>query len=430
MKPAANYEAQARCKVLHAAWVVKHKPKSLAGVVGNNEAIQKFIDWVKSWEKGVPKKRAAFLYGPPGIGKTITVEAFANDFKRELVEKNASDYRTEEAINRFAGLASQYGSLFGGKRIVLLDELDGLTGTADKGGVKAITDIVKTAQCPIILIANNAYDPRFTNLRNYCLLIEFKKPPTGEVMKHLKRICTSEEIQADEDALKFIAQRSEGDIRSAVNDLQALAQGKKKLTYEEVSWLGYRDRQDTIFNVLRMIIYGRTCLSAKQAVGMADVDIDMLFEWIYENVPAHLTDPHDLARAMDALSMADVYRGRIHATQDWSFMRYVIDHMAAGVAMARQNTKPGGWIPFKFPTRIQMLSRSKAERAMQLSIRRKIKRKCHISANRASKEVLPYLRIIFKNNLHMAAGIATWLDLDSEMIEYLAGTKQNVETIK
>jgi replication factor C large subunit len=414
---------------LYAAWTVKHKPKSLNEIVGNKEAIQKFVEWVKSWEKGIPKKRAVFIFGPPGIGKTVTVEAFAADFSMELVEKNASDYRTEEAINRFAGLASQYGSLFGGKRIILLDELDGLTGTADKGGVKAITDIVKTAQCPIVLIANNAYDPRFTNLRNYCLLIEFKKPPASEVMKHLKRICVREGIQADDDALKFIAQRSEGDVRSAVNDLQALAQGKKRLTYNDVSWLGYRDRQDTIFNVLRMILYARTCSSAKQAVDMADVDIDMLFEWLYENVPAHLTDPHDLARAMDALSMADVYRGRIRATQDWSFTRYIIDYMTAGVAMARQNTKAHGWIPFKFPTRIQMLSRSKAERAIKLSIGQKIKRKCHISANRASKEILPYLKIIFKNNVDMAAGIAKWLDLDKEMIEYLAEDKKKVDAI-
>jgi len=414
---------------LYTAWTVKHKPKSLAEVIGNKETIQKFVDWIKSWDKGIPKKRAAFLYGPPGIGKTVTVEALAYDFQMELVEKNASDYRTEEAVKRFAGLASQFGSLFGGKRIVLLDELDGLMGTADRGGVKAITEIAKTAQCPIVLIANNAYDPRFSNLRNYCLLIEFKKLPAGEVMKHLKRICMLEGIQADDEALKFIAQRSEGDVRSAVNDLQALAQGRKSLTYEDVSWLGYRDRQDTIFNVLRMIIYGRTCLSAKQAVDMADVDIDMLFEWIYENVPEHLTDPHDLAKAMDALSMADVYRGRIRATQDWSFTRYVIDYMTAGVTMARQNTKTHGWIPFKFPARIQMLSRSKAERAMQLSIGHKIKHRCHISANRASKEILPFLKIIFKNNADMAAGLAKWFDLDAEMVEYLAGSKEKLKNL-
>lgn len=414
---------------MYAAWAVKHKPKSTAEIVGNTEAIKKFSDWVNSWSKGVPKKRAAFLYGPPGIGKTVTVEALASDLHMEFVEKNASDYRTEDAINRFAGLASQYGSLFGVKRIVLLDELNGLTGNADKGGVKAITEVVKTAQCPVVLIANNAYDPRFRNLRNYSLLIQFKKPSASEVMKHLKRICEREEIQADENALKFIAQRSEGDVRSAVNDLQALTQGKKRLTYDDVSWLGYRNRQENIFNVLKMIIYGRTCWGAKQAVDMAEVDIDMLFEWIYENVPAHFTDPHDLAQAMEALSMADVYRGRIRSTRDWRFTRYVIDYMTAGVAMARQNSKVHGWVPFKFPSRILMLSRSKAERAMQSRIGFKIRRKCHISAARASKEVLPYLKIIFRNNADMAAGIAKWLDLDADMVVYLVGNKEKAKPI-
>ena len=414
---------------MHEAWTVKHRPNSLNEVVGNRDAIQKLTEWVESWKKGTPKKRAALLHGSPGVGKTVTVEALAHDFSMEFVENNASDYRTEDAIKRFAGLASQYGSLFGGKRIILLDELDGLTGTADRGGVKAITDTVKTAQCPIVLISNSAYDPRFSNLRLYCLLIEFKKPAAGEVAKRLKWICDREEIQADESALRFMAQRSDGDVRSAVNDLQALAQGKKRLSYEDVSWLGYRDRQDTIFNVLRMILYGKTCVGAKLAVDMADVDIDMLFEWIYENVPVHLTDPHDLAQAMDALSIADVYRGRIRTTQDWSFTKYVIDYMTAGVAMARQNTKVHGWIPFKFPERIQMLSRSRAERAMQLGIGQKIKRKNHMSATRASKQVIPYLRIIFKNDVNMAAGLAKWLDLEPEMVEYVAGNEEKAKEI-
>jgi replication factor C large subunit len=178
-----------------------------------------------------------------------------------------------------------------------------------------------------------------------------------------------------------------------------------------------------------MILYGKTCVGAKQAVDMADVDIDMLFEWIYENVPAHLTDPRDLAQAMDALSIADVYRGRIRATQDWGFTRYVVDYMTAGVAMARQNTKVHGWIPFKFPERIQMLSRSRAERAMQLSIGQKIKRKNHISAARASKQVLPYLQIIFKNDANMAAGLAKWLDLEPEMVEYVVGSEEKAKEI-
>jgi len=409
---------------LYAAWTVKYKPQTLSEVVGNAEAVQKLTEWVKSWSKRVPKKRAAFLYGPPGVGKTVCVEALARDLQMELVEKNASDYRTAEAVQRFAGLASQYGTLFGGRRLILLDELDGITGTADKGGVRAITEIVKMAQCPVVLVANNAYDPRFGTLRKYCLLVEFKKPTVREVTKHLKKVCVGEQIDADEEALKFIAERSGRDVRSAVNDLQALAQGKKQLAYEDVAWLAERDRKEVIFNLLRTIMYSKDSLEAKRAVDAADMDPDMLFQWIYENVPYHLTDPHDLAKAMDALSLADIYRGRIQSTQDWTLLRYVLDFMTAGVAMARERTKTSGWIPFRFPERIQWMSRTKAEREMQLAIGMKIRRKCHISAVRAIREVVPYIRIIFESSPEMAAGIAKWLDLDETMIDYLAGDKK------
>ena len=92
------------------SWVHKYKPRSLREVVGNEEAKGKLAEWAHSWQKTVPKKRALFLYGPPGIGKTVSVEALANDFDMELVQSNASDYRTEDAVKRFAGRASEYAT--------------------------------------------------------------------------------------------------------------------------------------------------------------------------------------------------------------------------------------------------------------------------------------------------------------------------------
>jgi replication factor C large subunit len=414
---------------LYAAWTQKHKPRTVSEIVGNTKSIQEFTEWVRSWDKRVPKKRAVFLYGPPGVGKTVCVEALANDLQMELVEKNASDYRTAGAIQRFAGLASQYGTLFGGNRLILLDELDGITGTADRGGVRAVTEIVKATQCPVVLIANNAYDPRFRTLRKYCLLIEFKKPTVRQVVKHLKKVCVAEGVDAEEEVLNFVAERSGRDVRSAVNDLQALAQGKKQLVHEDVAWLAARDRKDVIFNVLRTIIYSKDSWEAKRAFDAADMDPDMLFQWIYENVPYHLTDSHDLTKAMDALSLADIYRRRIRSTQNWSLLRYVLDFMTAGVAVARERTKPSGWIPFRFPEKLQWLSRTKTERTLQSAIGMKIRRRCHISSVRAVKEVLPYVRIIFESNPEMAAGIAKWLDLDETMIDYLAGNKKQTKAI-
>ncbi|MBS7607161.1 MAG: replication factor C large subunit [Candidatus Bathyarchaeia archaeon] len=404
--------------VAYIPWTQKYKPKSLSEVIGNDEAKRKIVEWIRSWERGIPDKRAIFIYGPPGVGKTVTVEALANDMNMELIESDASNYRTEEAVRRLAGRASQFGSLFGRRKLILFDELDGITGSADTGGLREIGEIIKTTRVPVILIANDAFEPRFASLRNLCLLIEFKKPSKIEVMKHLAKICAKEGINADEAALRFIAERSGGDVRSAINDLQALAQGKTRLTYEDVSWLASRDRKEEIFNVLRMIFYAKDSSSAKAAVNMADVDLDMLFEWIYENAPHHIKNPHELAAAMDALSKADIYRGRIKETQDWSLIRYVIDLMTAGVASS-WSKKSTGWTPFKFPERIKIASASKEERDMLAEIGKRIGRKCHLSSSRAIKEVLPYLRIIFQNNPKMGRGIAKWLDLNDEMITYI-----------
>jgi replication factor C large subunit len=301
----------------------------------------------------------------------------------------------------------------------------------DKGAVPAITDIIKDARCPIVLIANNFWDKKFTAFRDKkkYLILEFKKPPAGEVLKHLKRICVGECIEAEEQALKFIAQRSEGDVRSAVNDLQALAQGKKKLAYDDVSWLAYRDRKDVIFNILGLVLYGKTCDTAKQAVDSADVDPDMLFEWIYENVPYHFNVPSELARAMEALAEADLYRGRIRSTQDWKLTRYVVDFMTAGVAMARVKSRPSGWVPFRFPQRITMLSTSRAERGRKDEIGKKIKHRMHISSKVAQRDVLPYLHVIFENNTQMAAGLADWFDFDEEDVIYMAGGQRQAKKI-
>jgi len=407
---------------LNIPWTLKYKPKTLSDVIGNEDAKKKILQWVKQWNVKPPKKKALLIYGPPGTGKTVTIEALANDLDMELVQSNASDYRTAEAIQRFAGRSSQYGTLFGKKRLILFDELDGITGSADRGGIREITRIVKETSSPIVLIANDAYDLRFSTLRKSCQLIEFKKLTRTQITRLLAKICSLEGIRAEPDALKIIAERANGDVRSAITDLQALAQGKDRLTFEDVAWLRSRDRKEVIFNTLKRIFYAGSITSALRAAQETDVDLDMLLEWIYENIPYHVKDPKELAATMEMLALADIYRGRIAATQDWGLMRYYIDFMTAGIATS-WSRKSHGWTPFRFPSRIMSMSRSKAERDMLKAMGLRIGRKCHISADRAARDVIPFLHVIFQNNPEMKEKLAKWLGLDEDMVNFLSSEK-------
>lgn len=230
------------------------------------------------------------------MGKTVSVEILAKEHDFNLIEMNASDCRKREALEKIVSMASIQSTLFGTqRRIILLDELEGINASEDSGGISTIVDLIKNIRYPLILTANSTWDTQFSTLRDHCLLIQFKRIPTRSIVPFLRKICEKEGIKVDEEALKLIAERARGDLRSAITDLQALSQGRESLTYNDVSWLGARDRQEAIFDVLRIIFMADKYIIAKKAVDLADVDYEMLFEWIYENLPLQLTNKQDLS---------------------------------------------------------------------------------------------------------------------------------------
>lgn len=396
-------------------WTIKYKPKRIKDVVNNEDAKKAFIEWINSWGK---KEKAVLFYGPPGVGKTVLVEATANEFNYDLIEISASDKRSGDFIKNIVGTAVSQADLLGRKRLILLDEVDGINLNEDVGAISAIEEVIKNTSYPIVLIANDPWDPKIKPIRELCKLIEFKRLKTKDIVNFLKKICINEGIEFDEEALKFIAERNQGDMRSAINDLQTLSLGKKKLNYEDVEWLSSRDRKLAIFDSLKVVFMAKSCLSAKKALQMADVDYEMFFEWIYENAPYQLSSLKDLANAMDALAKADLFLARAKKTQSWELISYVIELMTAGVAMSRKETVPK-FVPMKFPERIRLMSQIKEIKEIQKNIGFKIGKKVHLSSKSAIKDYLPFIRFMFKHNKELRKSLIEWLDLDETMIDYL-----------
>lgn len=405
-------------------WILKYRPRTLDEVVDQEEAKQKIASWLKAWQTGnPPEKRALLLHGPAGCGKTSLVEAAARTLGFEIFEMNASDSRRKADIERMAKIASMTTSLKGKRKIVLLDEIDGLDPRTDEGGVEAIVNVIKTTKNPIIMTANNPYQEHLRAIRDLSEVVPMKRLTESNVVTVLERICKAEKLVCDSQALKEIAKRSEGDLRSAINDLEAAAALNKKVTLDTVKAVStYRDRSYAPWEALSKLFNAKFLFQAKDAVTSTDLTPDEFITWVNEHIPTYYEDPYELWRAYEALSRADVYMGRILKTQNWDLLSYALDLVGPGVAFARREYR-FKWKAFKMPERIRLLAESKKAREYREAVAEYLSKRLLISRATVKSEVLPYLRVIFMLNPKMAAAIAREYGLPEEVVKWLAGPK-------
>ncbi len=414
----------------HLPWVIKYRPKCIdpkpgcvMHVVDQEQAKRLFVPWLRQWLSGKPpEKKAALFYGPPGCGKTSLVEAAAHEYNLELVEMNASDFRRREDIERVAKVAATQMSLFGRKKIILLDEVDGISGTADKGGLDAILHLIEVTRHPIVMTANDPWDQKLRPLRDASLMVPFYRLQERYIVEVLSRICKLEGVKCEPEALSLLAKKAEGDLRSAINDLQAIAEGYGEVTVQLVqSLVASRDREYSPYEMLDHLFKAKYAWQAKRAVSHANLDYETLLQWINENIPVAYDDPEDVWRAHEALARADQYLGRIRKSLDWSLLAYVFDLAGPGVAMARRKSRVRFRYKFNYPEKIKLMAQTKEQRELREAIAAHLAPKLLVSKKRFRSEVLPFLQIIFRYNPRYAARLAIGYNLTERMVKYLAG---------
>ena len=396
-------------------WSVKYIPKSTSEVQGQNLAISNLRNYLKNFEKG----KAALIYGPPGCGKTSSVYAFARETDLEMIEVNASDARDSDSIKQRLGNAISQVSLFSKGKIILVDELDGISGSADRGGLSTLSELIDKTTFPIIMTANDPYDQKFSALRKKSEMIEFHSLAYPSVLAVLRRIADKEGVKCDETALASLARRAGGDLRGAINDFQTLSQHSGKLDISDVEELSGRKQKETMINALMRIFKTTDPQVALHALDDTDEETDGAFLWVEENIPIEYKRPEDIAAAFDSLSLADVFRGRIRKREHWRFLVYINDLLTAGIALSKKE-KYHGFNKYIRPTRVLRIWQANQKNAKRKEIARKIAEKTHTSYKRALKDTLPYIRPIFRNNKQQAKQLSEYFDFDKEEAAYLS----------
>lgn len=379
----------------------KFAPKKLDEVLGNPDKIEYVRQWMLQWIAGKIRK-PLLLWGPPGVGKTGIAYALAEQYELDIIEMNASELRNRDRVERILGNSALATSLSGRLRIVLVDDADVLAGRKDSGGGGAIKKFLSESASPAIVTATNAYDKDLSPIRSECEPVELKRINKLTIRKRIEQVARAEKLDIVPAKLDEIAERSNGDMRAALNDLQSGGPSE-------------RFHEKDIFETVRLILKAEKYSEAREAAG-GNVDYNFLKLWIEENIPYEYETVNDIAAAFDSLSKADVFDGRIRKTH-WQLLKYSIDFATAGVAIAKERPYRK-FAKYSFPAWLRSMSQSVERRAMLRAVGTKIGLRVH--CNR--RDALEYLPLLKESGRERASGLLDFYEFTEEELAFILET--------
>ncbi|HUK50357.1 MAG TPA: replication factor C large subunit [Terriglobales bacterium] len=430
------------------AWTEKYRPKTASMLLGNETAVEAFKAWLKQWTLKKKPTKACLLVGPPGVGKTTLARAAANDYNFRVVEMNASDVRTEKAIRTAlvpasTSLTLDTFSLGTRGNLILLDEVDGVFGREDRGGLAAILSAIKQAPVPIVLTANNVDDERFDDLKKACIVLPLYEIRPRLLVALITHVISNENQSLDAKVIKRLAQESYGDIRSALNDVQAVA------TSGIVTLRSTRTRELSESETIRALFANKGFSASRRALNETDIPLyrDDLLLLLHDLLPYIYTEPDKLAEAYDSLSRADMGYGRVGASRSRGVMPPPFNRP--------QRSKVPEWslLPVALNELASVGSRepdSDVDHALQIAPRvsqktadryqyrlwaldhlsSRVARVCHTSKRKSLLEIVPSLIALFRISEDVGRNYAAGLELEERDIEFLVSESKTQPAAK
>lgn len=372
-------------------WSEKYRPELVEQMVGNEDARLVAVKWLATWVSGT---KPLLLIGPAGTGKTTLVRALVRQFGYDMVEMNASDTRNKEALNSRILPVFQNMNLFATKMLLFLDEVDGISGREDSGGLDVLVELMKEPTVPVIMAANEK-STKIKDLAKVCKSVEFSPVPPRLLMLLLDHVLQKEGTKLGPGDKISLVNNSGGDIRSLLNSAQSRAAGYATGSNKDTAEIDIADAINGFFAA-------STIEQARSYIAHADASYpdprysvmtpemrrrDMLAVLFSSIVTSH-ADPESIATMLDAISKIDIHVGRANAGRQWSILRY-IDGMVVDSLFEASRDKGIKYSQYHMPWPVMgpIFARSQSTRKILSELAPAI----HCSKATAGTFVLPYL---------------------------------------
>ncbi|XP_057455870.1 replication factor C subunit 1 [Lotus japonicus] len=344
-------------------WTEKYRPRDPKDIIGNQSLVSQLRNWLKAWHEqfsvsGNKKhgkkqsdsgaKKAVLLSGTPGIGKTTSAKLVCQELGFQAIEVNASDSRgkadgkiekgisgsnantmKELVTNEALGINMDRSKL--SKTVLIMDEVDGMSA-GDRGGVADLIASIKMSKVPIICICNDRYSQKLKSLVNYCLLLSFRKPTKQQMAKRLMDVAKAEGLQVNEIALEELAERVNGDMRMALNQLHYMSLSMSVINYDDIRKRLLNNAKDedispfTAVDKLFGFNAGRLRMDERIDLSMSDPDlVPLLIQENYINYRPSSAGEDDsgikrmnlIARAAESIADGDIVNVQIRRYRQW-----------------------------------------------------------------------------------------------------------------